>query len=129
MESKKTRVEVEVLDGASLEDLIQFAVRDGLPVVIGFMIPDEPVSEQLERVFDKVAGHYRKQLRFARCDPRTAPEIAEAYQVERVPDVLVMWGPRVTERLHGIRTFEELKLLVAAGQRRARILESRAEAR
>jgi thioredoxin-like negative regulator of GroEL len=106
---------LEKLDGLSLEAFRRRLVDAEVPVVVAFVLPADDRTAKLNELLDRADRELGGQVQFMTCDALSVGEVAEAYHLERLPDVLVFDGVRVTERLYGIESYEELKNIVENG--------------
>jgi tRNA G37 N-methylase Trm5 len=109
---------IEVAGGLELEDLRRRWERTGEAAVLAFAQGQGAQAAALGEWVGRLAREL-PHVRFVLCDPQHCPALAEALGIERLPDVVVLAGDRVTERLHGITQLEELASVVEHGVRRS----------
>ncbi len=114
-----SRRKIEKLDGLSLADFERRITGASGPVAVAFVAEADARTAALKKLLDRAAKELDGQVQFMTCDAHSAAEVADAYQLEQLPDVLVFDGKRVTERLFGIESYDELKNIVENGVRRA----------
>ena len=60
-------------------------------------------------VFEELSGEYDGKLKFAKLDTQTDPELAQEYQVQGIPCLIIMKGEKEVDRIVGFSPKDELK--------------------
>ncbi len=114
-----SRPALQKLDGLSLADFEKKMTDAHGPVAVAFVAETDERTGKLRKLLDRAVKELGNEVQFMTCDAQSAAEVADAYQLEQLPDLLVFDGKRVTERLYGIESYDELKNIVENGARRA----------
>ena len=69
-----------------------------MDVIIDFYAPYCPSCMQMLPVFENVAGKFKDKVKFLKVDTSESPEIAQYFQVPKVPYILVLKNGEVVHR-------------------------------
>ena len=79
-------------------------VTDNRLVVVHHHLPDDPASEQIADILNKVGKKYEKYLVVNRVDIKKSPELAKAQGVTKAPHVIVLSGSEKVYEFQGPAT-------------------------
>lgn len=78
------------------------ATEDGRLRIVHHHLPNDPASEQLADIFNKVQTKYDKYVIVSRNDIQKHPEIAKAQGVTKAPHVVIFSGTQKVYEFQGL---------------------------
>lgn len=104
--TSQTTVTVQNLDAIQLEALLS---TSEVPVLVDFWAPWCGPCKALAPVLGELATRLEGQLRVVKVDIEAAPDIAERFQVQAVPTLLLARDGRILDRATGSRPLPALE--------------------
>ena len=72
------------------------------PVLVDFWAPWCGPCNSIEPVVEKLAGAYRNQIQFARCNVDHNPKTPDKYGVKGIPTLMFFKGGKLIDKLTGL---------------------------
>ena len=72
------------------------------PVLVDFQAPWYGPCNSIEPVVEKLAGAYRNQIQFARCNVDHNPKTPDKYGVKGIPTLMFFKGGKLIDKLTGL---------------------------
>jgi len=88
--------------------------RCATPVVVDFYATWCGPCREFSPLLDRVAGGFTDKIKFVKINVDESPGIAQNYQVEAIPLVLLFKDGKLADRLTGVVTEADLKSKLAA---------------
>jgi thioredoxin 1 len=88
--------------------------RCATPVVVDFYATWCGPCREFSPLLDRVAGGFTDKIKFVKINVDESPGIAQNYQVEAIPLVLLFKDGKLADRLTGVTTEADLKSKLAA---------------
>jgi len=88
--------------------------RTDLPVVVDFWAPWCAPCRAMAPAFERVAGEYAAQVRFAKVNTDEAPGLAARFAIRSIPTLVVLKNGREVERRSGALDTRSLRQWLAS---------------